>query len=72
MSILSQNIVKIGDSMKFFLVALTSLLFSSCTVTISQTATDTHGYAEDVVDETQKATNDVDADADLSIPASIL
>jgi len=53
----------------YIISAISTLLFSSCTVTISQTATDTHGYANDVVDETQKATSDVDAKADLSIPA---
>jgi len=55
--------------MKYYLSLLCALLFSSCTITISQTATDTHGYANDVVDETQKATSEVDAEADLSIPA---
>ena len=56
-------------SMKNILFFISSLLFSACTLTISQTATDTHGYANDVVDETQKTETDADLEGSLKIPA---
>jgi len=43
-----------------------SLLLSSCTVNI--TIADTHGYANDLVDETAKT----DATADVSVPATAI
>jgi len=55
--------------MKNILFFISSLLFSACTLTISQTATDTHGYANDVVDETQKTETDADLEGSLKIPA---
>ena len=69
------NIFCTGDKgekrslMKNILFLISSLLFSACTLTISQTATDTHGYANDVVDETQKTETDADLTGNLSIPA---
>lgn len=39
---------------------------SGCTITITQTATDTHGWANDIVDETQKTESSYDTD--LSVP----
>lgn len=46
-------------AMLFFLIACTS-----CTVNLIQT--DTHGFAEDVVDDVSKT--DANVDANLSIP----
>jgi uncharacterized protein YceK len=48
------------------------LITSGCTVTVTQTATDTHGWAEDVVDETQRTDSEVDAEADLDVPATLV
>jgi uncharacterized protein YceK len=46
------------------LLLLFALVFTTSGCTVSITLTDTHGYANDVVDETSKA--DADIDADLS------
>ena len=58
--------------MKRIFLLLLPLLFNSCTITISQTLTDTHGVASDVVEEEQEATSDLDAKANLSVPATAL
>lgn len=49
--------------MKKLLLSL-ALLFTTSGCTVSITLTDTHGYANDVVDETSKA--DADIDTNLS------
>ena len=46
------------------LVLVGIVLISSCTVTV--TLTDTHGYANDVVDETTRT--DAEVDPEISIP----
>jgi hypothetical protein len=57
---------------KYLCFPLFCILCSSCTVTISQTATDTHGYANDIVDETQKTESELDADANVSLPLTAI
>jgi len=61
-------------NLKLALLPLMMATFSSCTITISQTATDTHGWANDVVDETQKsdASADVETDFTATVPASAM
>ena len=51
-----------GVNMKNILFFLMICAFPSCSVNI--TIADTHGYANDLVDETSKA----DATADVSVP----
>jgi hypothetical protein len=56
-----------GNMERIYLIAFFfSLLLSSCTVNI--TIADTHGYANDLVDETAKT----DATADVSVPATAI
>lgn len=49
--------------MQYLFVILMSTLLTSCSISI--TLTDTHGYANDVVDETNKSDADVEADATI-------
>ncbi len=58
--------------MRKLIGAFIMALCSGCTVTVTQTATDTHGYANDVVDETQRTDSEIDAEADLSVPAEAM
>jgi len=54
--------------MKFLILAfgLSSLILSSCTINI--TIADTHGYANDLVDETAKT----DASAEVEVPVKTI
>ena len=54
--------------MQYFFIFLASALLTSCTISI--TLTDTHGYANDVVDETSKT--DADANLSATVPVSAI
>ena len=53
----------------YLMIAFSILILPECTLNITSTVCDTHGVAEDVIDTSTSTPNEVETDANLSIPA---